>query len=127
MPRKINTPKSKVRAALGGGFIRIQRYRQYKVQIETRPGGERERERERERELYSEISITGGLDSRAVPAHRLRITTLRSACPYTLDGVADYVHGEDFFRTLMKGPPDGTIEPDRDLFRRISQTLTAGF
>jgi hypothetical protein len=47
-----------------------------------------ERERERERALLGTIH-TGG--PTAAPAHGLRVTTLRSASPYTLDGVAAYM------------------------------------
>jgi hypothetical protein len=56
---------------------------------EREGGRERERERERERALFG--TFHNGV-SRAVPAHGLRITTLRSASPYTLlDGVAAYI------------------------------------
>jgi hypothetical protein len=45
---------------------------------------EREKERERKRALLETIHNAG---SRAVPAHGLRIITLRSASPHTLGGV----------------------------------------
>ena len=48
----------------------------------------RRREKERERALLGTIHNGG---SRAAPAHGLCITTLRSASPYTLDGVAAYM------------------------------------
>ena len=47
-----------------------------------------ERERERERALLGAIHNGG---SRAAPASGLRIITLWSASPYTLDGVAAYM------------------------------------
>jgi hypothetical protein len=47
----------------------------------------RERERERERELYSELSITGGLGRRP----RTDSASLQSTSPHTLGGVAAYM------------------------------------
>jgi hypothetical protein len=48
------------------------------------------------------------------PAHRLCITTLRSTSPHTLGWIAAYmVETGDLPRTLMRGSPNGTIEPDR--------------
>ena len=48
-----------------------------------------DRERERERAVLGTMIHNGG--SRAAPAHGLRITTLRSASPHTLGGVASYM------------------------------------
>jgi len=48
-----------------------------------------DRERERERAVLGTMIHNGG--SRAASAHGLRITTLRSASPHTLDGVASYM------------------------------------
>jgi hypothetical protein len=45
--------------------------------------------------------------SRAAPAHGLCKTALQSARQI------NNLHREDFLRTLMRGSPDGTVEPDR--------------
>jgi hypothetical protein len=60
--------------------------------------------------------ITGGHGlGRAAPAHglRVRITMLRPASAYTLEGVAAYMAKTFFPRTLMRGSLGGTVEPDR--------------
>jgi hypothetical protein len=74
------------------------------------PKRERDRERERERELYQELllwSITGGL------GRSLR-TDSASPCAFihpTHPWWSSILHGEDFPRTVMRGLPDGAVEP----------------
>jgi hypothetical protein len=62
-----------------------------------------------ERTLFGIIHNKG---SGAAPAFGLRITTLRSDFPHA--HLISSLHGQDIFsRTLMRGSPDGTVEPDR--------------
>jgi hypothetical protein len=69
-----------------------------------------EREGERERALLGTMVHNRG--SRAAPAHGLRITTRLPASPHTV-GAEFHSTWRNFPRTLMRGSPDGAVEPAR--------------
>ena len=65
-------------------------------------------ERETERALLGTIHIGG---SRAAPAHGLRMNV--TDCFHIHTWRSSSLLGEVFPRSLMRGSPDGTVEPDR--------------
>ena len=69
-----------------------------------------EREGEIERALLGTMVHNRG--SRAAPAHGLRITTRLPASPHTV-GAEFHSTWRNFPRTLMRGSPDGAVEPAR--------------